>query len=231
MIKLHFITRFLLLSVSLLPSCSSITPFLTIWRDTPKINPKSTSLSFLCEIVCNCAQISYQIIDIILLHPKLSGSMYFVCSLFVWEKLCIYVFSLLACVRGAGSGLLYRVAGTERDFSLLICLHSQEATVSEINQPLCAGQLTVCFSFGHAGQAWIFLWMKHPGFHLWKDQISTTPGTLSCFIGHLSLSCRTFFHWFFCPLVRELLKRPSSLQEYTIALIDKIHVRSKHICC
>lgn len=45
-------------------------------------------------------------------------------------------------------------------------------------------------------RSWIFPWMNHSGFHLWKEQISTTPDMLSCFIGPFSLSCCPFSHCF-----------------------------------
>lgn len=43
--------------------------------------------------------------------------MCFVCSCFVWERFCVHAFSVLVCVSGVGSGLLYRVAKAERFFT------------------------------------------------------------------------------------------------------------------
>ncbi len=127
----------------------------------PKINHKFTSQFLLW----NCVRllIPYQIIDRILPYPTISGCMYFVCfcgrgSVLLYLRLfcfSVYVSEVSSC-------LLCHTTGMESDSSLLICLHSREAAVSEINPPLSAGQLTIYFqsyfSFAqklpcrHAGQ-------------------------------------------------------------------------------
>lgn len=68
----------------------------------------------------------------------------------------------------------------------------------------------------------IFPWMNHPGFHLWKDQISVTPDIISSFIGHLSLSFLYFL--LLLPLsfgryIVEAFVLTSRMQGCTVCLI------------
>lgn len=115
----------------------------------------------------------YQMIDIILPYPSLSGSMCFVrfCARQV-QCLCSYFLTVRL-----------HVGGTQRFSSVFI--HRRLLSQS-------SAHITVCFSSGRAGQARMFPWFQ-------SLKAPDMPNTwLSCFAGHLSFSEPLLSHRFLC---------------------------------